>query len=774
MQTFGPIWKIILAVCVILLPHLGSSNAQILRELVDKSRGTETNEQSTLPASMAEIDARMLKLAAQIRAVRAAQTNPPPREATPEEQSEHERLCQQWVVALDSQARSMRRLKEIRQWNDVRASEMRNWGPSRSTQPFTVIDRHREEIAAQQLKVESYRIILSIATAGISRVSPLLEAARRSLRLAQDEIDILSAADPRRSWLLRLAQTRVQAYESLIEASEVERLVALEGLAGQRDYISFLTRKLQAAEETTIFTQQDLDEGLARLRELKTGFQSELDAAIAADADFQRAVAAARENLAQAQNDSAPPARLDDLRALLDAARARAETSDFKVDLLRSLIFLSDYGQTLWQDRFWAAGDRSLSELRNKRLFHQQSLGSLSPWKEYVLQNHSAAASQALSQSVRASEANQSATERAQAKEVQAALEERAVLYQRALAGLVLVEKHGQWVIDAIAAKESRLSFTGALQFAADSAASLVRRIWNTELYVAEDSVVSDGRKISIARSITVGKVIIALAIFIVGLLVARSGNSLARRSALRWFKSEDRTASLFAQAVGTVLALIGLFVAMAAVRIPWTVFAFVGGALAIGVGFGAQTLINNFISGLILLFERSIRVGDIVEVDEQRGKIARIGIRNSLIQRGDGVEILVPNSRFLENNVVNWTLTDTLVRYSVSVGVACDSPTRKVSDLIAQVANDHEHVLKTPPPEVLFDEFGDNALRFTLKFWMRLSANVDGGFVRSELRHRLNDLFERSGIVIAFPQRDIHLESKGPLEIKLINSESA
>jgi small-conductance mechanosensitive channel len=208
----------------------------------------------------------------------------------------------------------------------------------------------------------------------------------------------------------------------------------------------------------------------------------------------------------------------------------------------------------------------------------------------------------------------------------------------------------------------------------------------------------------------------------------------------------------------------------MAAVRIPWTVFAFVGGALAIGVGFGAQTLINNFISGLILLFERSIRVGDIVEVDEQRGKIARIGIRNSLLQRGDGIEILVPNSRFLEKYVVNWTLSNTLVRYSITVGVAYGSPTRKVAELMAQVAAGHQAVLLHPAPTVLFEEFGDNALQFTLNFWMHLSENVDGGTVRSELRHGLNAAFEQAGIVLAFPQRDVHLDVTQPLEIKVLN----
>src|SRR6185436_6726185 len=203
--------------------------------------------------------------------------------------------------------------------------------------------------------------------------------------------------------------------------------------------------------------------------------------------------------------------------------------------------------------------------------------------------------------------------------------------------------------------------------------------------------------------------------------------------------------------------------------RIPWTVFAFMGGALAIGVGFGAQTLINNFISGVILLCERSIRVGDIVEVDDQRGKIVRVGFRNSLVSRGDGIEVLVPNSQFLEKKVVNWTLSDDLVRYVISVGVAYGSPTTQVAELIAQAAREQAHVMKSPAPQVLLDDFGENALVFRLQFWLHVTPSVDGGIVRSDLRHRISELFEEAGVVMAFPQRDLHLETTRPLEINIV-----
>lgn len=748
---------------------VGVACAQNLSGFAVNPDSGPTGTQSRLPSSVAEIDALLVKVETQLSEIRAAQSNLPPREVAAEERVEHERLYLQWAIAVDSQARSLRLLKDIRRLNDEHAAEARNWRGFNEDPSYSVVDRFLDQIATQKLKVDSHQMILAISTDDITRESALLENARRSFRLAQDEVDALGTPDLRQSWLVGLAQTRVRVHEAAIQASELKRLVILEGLTGQRDYIAFLTQRLETAQGLAHFTTKDYDIGVARIHEVRERIQQELNAAILSDADIQAALALAQGNLKNAQTNSISAAPMKEIRAMFDAAQARSETSEFKVDLLRNLLLMSDFGQTLWQDRLWVVGNHSVSELKQKRVFYQESLSKLVPWKEYVFQNLSAAASQALIQAVAARESNLSTNERSAAKETQAALEERAMLYQRALAAIVLVENSGRRLMDDITAKESRMTFGGKVWLAVDVMNSLGKRIWSTELYVAEDSVLSDGRKISVARSITVGKVIIALTIFFAGLAVARIGHGITKRSMLRWFKLEERTAGLFGESVGTVLALIALFVAMAAVRIPWTVFAFVGGALAIGVGFGAQTLINNFISGLILLFERSIRVGDIIEVDEQRGRIERIGIRNSLIQRGDGIEIIVPNSRFLEKNVVNWTLSNTLVRYGITLGVAYGSPTRKVADLITQVALAHKHVLQTPAPEVLFEEFGDNALQFTLKFWMHLST-ADGGTVRSELRHAINTAFEQAGIVLAFPQRDVHLDTTKPLEIKVVN----
>lgn len=174
----------------------------------------------------------------------------------------------------------------------------------------------------------------------------------------------------------------------------------------------------------------------------------------------------------------------------------------------------------------------------------------------------------------------------------------------------------------------------------------------------------------------------------------------------------------------------------------------------------------------MILLFDRSIRVGDIVEVDGQGGLVTDIGMRNSRIHRFDGIDILVPNSQFIQQKVTNWTLSDLKMRYSVSVGVAHGSPTRETERTIMKAIEAHPMVLKDPAPTILFEEFGNSSLVFTGFFWMELISNRDNRIAVSEIRHAINELLEQAGIVISFPQRDVHLDSSKPLEVKVLPSE--
>src|SRR3954454_13916121 len=218
-----------------------------------------------------------------------------------------------------------------------------------------------------------------------------------------------------------------------------------------------------------------------------------------------------------------------------------------------------------------------------------------------------------------------------------------------------------------------------------------------------------------------------------------------------------------------TFYLLLAMFtmVSLNILHVPITVFSFLGGALAIGAGFGSQNIVNNFISGLILLVERPIRVGDVIELDGMTGTVAAIGARSTKIATGVNHEIIVPNSKLLETSVVNWTLSDDIVACNVDVGVAYGSPTREVERLLLQAARQHAHVLKEPASDVILADFGADSLQFKLRVWVNLRATRRVQ-VESDLRFAIDELFADRGIVMSYPQRDVHLNVLRPVEVRI------
>ncbi len=211
------------------------------------------------------------------------------------------------------------------------------------------------------------------------------------------------------------------------------------------------------------------------------------------------------------------------------------------------------------------------------------------------------------------------------------------------------------------------------------------------------------------------------------------------------------------------IIVCLGVLVLMTLdlLNVPLTAFAFISGAVAIGVGFGAQNIINNFISGWILMWERPIKIGDFLEIGEVKGSVEAINTRSTRIRRVDGVHLLIPNSQLLENTVTNWTLVDDLVRTSVRVGVAYGSDVRLTERLIGQAAEEHPDVRRDPAWTVLFDDFGDSSLVFEVNVWVNASGERGLRLIRSDLRFRIDQLFREHEIVIAFPQQDVHLDGE-------------
>ena len=268
--------------------------------------------------------------------------------------------------------------------------------------------------------------------------------------------------------------------------------------------------------------------------------------------------------------------------------------------------------------------------------------------------------------------------------------------------------------------------------------------------------------------SVTVSKLIIAIFVFLSSFFLSSWGSNWIKRRMLRREKVSITAANGVQRIVFYILWVAFALIALNIVKIPLTAFAFMGGAFAVGIGFGMQNIFNNLISGFIVIFSRPFKVNDIVDVMGIQGTVDDIGSRSTTIKTWDGFDVVMPNRYFLENSVTNWTKSDLKKREILKVGVAYGSDTRRVEKILLEVARDHSQVLKNPAPFVIFKDFGDSSLDFEVYYWIELRTS-SGMKVSSDMRHHIAAVFEREGINIPFPQRDIHIinDEPKPVEIK-------
>jgi potassium efflux system protein len=213
----------------------------------------------------------------------------------------------------------------------------------------------------------------------------------------------------------------------------------------------------------------------------------------------------------------------------------------------------------------------------------------------------------------------------------------------------------------------------------------------------------------------------------------------------------------------------IGFFSIFNILGADWARFQWLFAALSVGIGFGLQEIVANFISGIIILFERPIRVGDYVSVGDNEGTVSRIQIRATTILTRDRKELLVPNKEFITGQLLNWSLSDPTARLIIPVGVAYGSDIPLARKLLLEAAQENHRVSDEPKPRVLFFNFGDNTLDLQLRCFI---PNMDYRLITiSEINEAINDKFNAAGISIAFPQRDIHLDIKQPIDIRLQDS---
>lgn len=207
------------------------------------------------------------------------------------------------------------------------------------------------------------------------------------------------------------------------------------------------------------------------------------------------------------------------------------------------------------------------------------------------------------------------------------------------------------------------------------------------------------------------------------------------------------------------VLLFLGLLVILQTIGIDLTALSILTGAVGLGIGFGLQNIASNFISGIIILFERPVRIGDRIAVGDVEGDVVRIGARSTTVLTNDNIDIIIPNSKLITENVVNWTHSERRVRFRIPVTVACNADIRQVEQALLEAAKNVSEVLETPAPGVRFTSFSDNGLDFELRAWTTALVQRKGKFT-SELNFAIYDKFKEYGIEVPYPQRDIRIRS--------------
>jgi small-conductance mechanosensitive channel len=212
-------------------------------------------------------------------------------------------------------------------------------------------------------------------------------------------------------------------------------------------------------------------------------------------------------------------------------------------------------------------------------------------------------------------------------------------------------------------------------------------------------------------------------------------------------------------QIIKYIVYILASFVTIKSLGIDITIIGAFFATLGLGLGFALRELFRDVISGIVILFERNVKVGDILEVDNLVGNVKEIRLRTSVLRTRDGIYMVIPNSRIINEKVINWTANNKSTRFSVSVGVAYGSDVEKVKELLLKSVENHEKISTRPAPIVFFNDFGDSALLFELRFWTVETWAIE--VTKSEIRFKINQLFRENNIQIPFPQRDVHVIQK-------------
>lgn len=748
-----------IAICLgLFLPEIAAASLPFEKGFLSGGNGAAaTPAPGKKTPSEEEIPAQREIIAEEIARLKQALSQPPETAGATASEANSQKLqllegmdflYEELLEAHAAQKKVQARLKSL----EAEEAQWKNGAPPKNFKSdFATLDRLRGQEVEAKKAARSREQIYKSRQSAVEEAKKSFQSAEQERRRAKEAIEVSRTPSAHASLeqALAIAQLKSREAELRLALREQELEVA-------KSYRELFERqgKLQAKEiefleQRVKFTEENLQRELNLISEETQKATKRLEKQLkdleSASKEYDRA----RQRLDASPNPS--PALVEEVEARRLAQSSLEQGGELMGDRIRRLKDL----EGLWQRRFrmldgkidkpelglWQQQTRQyLDQLgREEELFNLR-LNSL---RNALVENEEKA---------RAKIDADFETKRWIQQQRQS-LQANFDLLQEHLAGLALTRKTQEKFLAEQEARYAHVTFGERLA----RVWSGFLKVWNYELTSVEDS------------PITVSKVFIAVILVVFGLLLARRLSSVIAERLLPRFGVAPGVAAALRTLSYYALVLLFFLAALHLVRVPLTLFAVLGGAVAIGIGFGSQTLMNNFISGLILLLERPMKVGDLIQVEQTTGVVDRIGARSTWIRTADNTHFVVPNSAFLEKPLLNWTLSDDMARSQIRIGVAYGTETRKAADLLKKAAEEHGKVLKSPPPLVLFSDFGNDALIFDLFYWIRLNAIGNRREVESDLRFMIDGAFREAGIVIAYPQRDVHLDTVKPLEVRVI-----
>lgn len=720
----------------------------------------------------------------QAKAQQSLSSAQPVLEATPpEEVNEKLRLLFIRVFLYGKHIETIPNLEETRRAREDLAAKNEAWKGFDQPPPYPIslVDELRDAIHTQSLSIVKNKVRKNLIQQEQEEARDALLASEKSLRQIKESLEkpLQGANKVRANWLDELAQLKNEVAEANVLASKHQLQAIDESLSLYNKQRTFLERQLQVALADAPFSKEELEQKLAVLAKKLESLEKDKQQVIRGNNRNQEklhqarmALQQARESLAQQGDEERQSEGIKYLQAVVETRKVQTDTSAQISEQLKLWIIGIKGNMLFWKDRYQLANSHEERELEQASVLIEKRLEKIHVNRNYIEANLNLAQNMILNEQQRLATGTLAEKELRLVQQKLDAYKKLTAFTTELLVDINDIARNAERFKEEVAEYQKQTSVGEQVQSFFERSIELADSIWNYELFVVEDTIYVNGQPVTAQRPVTISKVVRVLLILIFGFWLTSLLKCRLRGLVEKLFKVEASAALLIEKFLLSMVIFSLLIFALITVKIPLAAFAFMGGALAIGVGFGTQALINNSISGIILLFERPIKTGDFIEIEGTKGQVVRIGLRSSQIRRLDGVDILVPNSDFLQKNVVNWTLSDQLIRQQVRIGVAYGSPTREVARIITQAFNEHGLVLKEPEPIILFEDFGDSALSFSIDFWVEMQPNFDYRIIASDLRHMLDKRLREADIIIAFPQLDVHLDSSKAMQWQMLEKQ--